>query len=847
MLRFVGFLVVFFGIAGIFFSCSGEEANLEDGQQATETEEFAKAQLAQAKGVSWSLNGQTILESGNEIDFNLYSYYEQDTDLRMPLFVPDGLTNAYNAAHGQASFFWRTEQFEVRSERVDIYKRVLREMLLREEMGDKQQKLEKLMEQFSDFVEDNGAIGLNVDRIDTVISIINVVDEFKSMAYLANNLNYLKTLFSTTHRAFSIGKDILEFYCYMSLFESDLIYRVDAFQSWIESQPEMVDPALALAFCNTETLPCPELESSNYGGEKAYIEGMVASAGTSRAVIDALKETIVEELSLENLVERAAFDALPLVACKIFPIVGTLICRKLLDLASDFYAASEEVETMNRNMVAAATILRCLFNNQYEDLSTFTRQDLLIDEGRNAWERAKMQSYLSFYIAKMGYEKIYFEPESGNDVVQSVGFITQHVAGRRSEELLNDLRYQGWDAQQGHYELDTLLEGALDSLPPIAPSLRILTPTWRAGRLIHFDASESIIFSNGSDSTNRLAPYYTFTFDGVPAPSSTNPLTTHAFVFSGMHTITLEVKPCQSCDALAQERTYTLEIEPRIIGSVQVTPALLRDSSILPVVKSIGNSVTFQAGILEEGELLSRDIQDQLDIAVWPSKNVTYNGNATFTLIKAGYTRFIVSWEGEELGKYDVKVPFGDVPDGHWAAQFIDQLLVNGVIEGYGDGSFRPGNPINRAEFIKMLVYLLHLDPPQGWKTMPVSSECPFTDVPLGEWYFEPVMTAYGNGLVNVPEDRLFRPGDSLNRAEAAKLIVLAFNYEIAYPTSSPFSDVPTGQWYTPYINTIKTVGIVKGYPDGTFKPSDTINRAEAAKMIWNASLYAPSNEEDEQ
>ncbi|HPO05491.1 MAG TPA: S-layer homology domain-containing protein, partial [Candidatus Gracilibacteria bacterium] len=85
-----------------------------------------------------------------------------------------------------------------------------------------------------------------------------------------------------------------------------------------------------------------------------------------------------------------------------------------------------------------------------------------------------------------------------------------------------------------------------------------------------------------------------------------------------------------------------------------------------------------------------------------------------------------------------------------------------------------------------------------------------------------------------------FSPNRTANRAEVAKMITLAFNLPMTKDLVSPFKDVPANHWSAAYVNTLKKAGIVKGYSDGNFKPNQTINRAEAVKMVTLAAKLSP-------
>ncbi|MFA6024118.1 MAG: S-layer homology domain-containing protein [Candidatus Gracilibacteria bacterium] len=91
----------------------------------------------------------------------------------------------------------------------------------------------------------------------------------------------------------------------------------------------------------------------------------------------------------------------------------------------------------------------------------------------------------------------------------------------------------------------------------------------------------------------------------------------------------------------------------------------------------------------------------------------------------------------------------------------------------------------------------------------------------------------YASGVVEGYADGTYRPDSTINRAEFVKILI-----EAKYPGQSEgtfcFNDV-TAAWYAPYICKAKTLGIVDGYDDGSFKPGNLINLAEALKIVLEA------------
>lgn len=143
-------------------------------------------------------------------------------------------------------------------------------------------------------------------------------------------------------------------------------------------------------------------------------------------------------------------------------------------------------------------------------------------------------------------------------------------------------------------------------------------------------------------------------------------------------------------------------------------------------------------------------------------------------------------------------------------------------ITGYTDHTFRPENPLTRSECAVLLSRI---------EEIPSSNTVSFADVDRGAWYYEEVQALAGAGIINGYTDHTFRADNPVTRAEFLAMALRLLDVE---PTSGgeTFSDVSPSHWAAAYIRTAAGQGIVSGYPDGTFRPDQTVTRAEAAKII---------------
>ena len=92
------------------------------------------------------------------------------------------------------------------------------------------------------------------------------------------------------------------------------------------------------------------------------------------------------------------------------------------------------------------------------------------------------------------------------------------------------------------------------------------------------------------------------------------------------------------------------------------------------------------------------------------------------------------------------------------------------------------------------------------------------------------ILDGMGNGI--------FAPAGNFTRAQFCKIAVVSLGYELV-EYKGGFSDVKAADWFAPYVQAAVDNGLFKGYPDGTFKPAQAINRQEAALVAANAAVKA--------
>lgn len=275
----------------------------------------------------------------------------------------------------------------------------------------------------------------------------------------------------------------------------------------------------------------------------------------------------------------------------------------------------------------------------------------------------------------------------------------------------------------------------------------------------------------------------------INGPPSTEGLPVHTLIPKGTRLLGAEIK-----DGIAYVN-FSKEITTANVGS--------RGDALL--VASIVNSLSCLPGI------------DRVQILVEGAKVETLAGHV---------------YVGEPLGRSDEVVfkGFKDV-GGHWAEGQVLAFALRGVLAGYPDGSFKPNATTTRAEFIKMLCATVGLGPEN-------TSTQSLRDVPRDNWVHPWVEAAVKAGLLKVSDyPNGLGPDDPMSRKEMAVLLARGADLEDEAKREAgallPFTDtVQLPGWLKGYIKVVVDEGLLKGYPNLTFRPSGLLTRAESATVM---------------
>ena len=168
---------------------------------------------------------------------------------------------------------------------------------------------------------------------------------------------------------------------------------------------------------------------------------------------------------------------------------------------------------------------------------------------------------------------------------------------------------------------------------------------------------------------------------------------------------------------------------------------------------------------------------------------------------------------------------FVDVATGSYYEDAVDWAVENGITKGTDDTHFSPDGICTRAQAVTFL-----------WRTAgspdPKTSTMPFTDVPVGSYYYDAVLWAVENGITKGTSETMFSPDATCTRAQ-----IVAFLWRSekspAAGSRNPFADVKSTAYYADAVLWAVREDITKGTTGTTFSPDADCTRAQIVTFLW--------------
>ena len=161
---------------------------------------------------------------------------------------------------------------------------------------------------------------------------------------------------------------------------------------------------------------------------------------------------------------------------------------------------------------------------------------------------------------------------------------------------------------------------------------------------------------------------------------------------------------------------------------------------------------------------------------------------------------------------------FSDVSDSYTATA-VESLRLMGVLDGYGDGTFRPDTVLNRAQFCKMAVYAMDGSGELGrYSTVTI-----FPDVKPSHWASAYINMAARKGIISGFADGKFKPGQTVTAGQAVTILMRGLGYK---------DEDRGGVWPQSYMAEAQTNGLLKS--TGITSAYAGLTRAQAARLFLN-------------
>ena len=224
----------------------------------------------------------------------------------------------------------------------------------------------------------------------------------------------------------------------------------------------------------------------------------------------------------------------------------------------------------------------------------------------------------------------------------------------------------------------------------------------------------------------------------------------------------------------------------------------LEDSTYGSLFSAEHETASFTGWYTEDGEAITADtlVQDDLTVyASWDGR-LEIEGNET------------------EMQQPDTSVDltalFSDIPANAWYYDYVEDLYLSKVVDGYGNGTFKPESNVKTGEALKMILLAAGYDEP------------------------EPVASHWARGYLNLALDLgIIDRGDitdldvPITREMMAKVAANALGLQ-ASGDMPPFTDTSSV-----YVAALYEAGIVDGYGSGVFGPQKALSRAELCTIVW--------------
>lgn len=219
-------------------------------------------------------------------------------------------------------------------------------------------------------------------------------------------------------------------------------------------------------------------------------------------------------------------------------------------------------------------------------------------------------------------------------------------------------------------------------------------------------------------------------------------------------------------------------------------------------------------------------VEDIMLISEAPAEEIAADSAAEEVAADSAAEEVVADSAAEEVvADSAAEITYTDLAADDWAYEAIMALSKRGIISGDANKTVRPADGVTRQEVAKIIL---------GARGIATDAEAALDAADadaVADWAKQYVATAMANGIIKGYEDGSVQPAKVVTRAEFAVVIVRAIS-ATSEVSGNSFTDVPSDAWYAADVECAKTLGIVGGYEDGSFRGENTVTRREAFAMV---------------
>ncbi|MBF6612653.1 MAG: S-layer homology domain-containing protein [Chloroflexi bacterium] len=355
-----------------------------------------------------------------------------------------------------------------------------------------------------------------------------------------------------------------------------------------------------------------------------------------------------------------------------------------------------------------------------------------------------------------------------------------------------------------------------------------------------------------STPTHTPTATYTGTSTSIPTSISTS-TSTSTPTESATYTSTPSSTPLLTATSTS---TPTYTVTPASTETLTGTPTLSPSSTATTIFTATPTSTATSTATATTASTLTETPTPTNTVTSMPTESATYTVTGTPSL--AASTTPTATPTGTSTPTTTPTIcqtSFQDAPSGSTFYTYITCLVCRGIVSGYADNTFRPGNPVTRGQIAKMVA--------GAGNYMQVSDVQHFADVPPGSTFYpyiealtaRNIMGGYtcggpGEGC-DAQSRPYFRPYASATRGQVSKIVSNAAGYADEV-SGQDFQDVPPQSVFYVWIERLARRGVLSGYPCGGpgeecvgprnlpyFRVQNQVTRGQSAKIV--AASFFPT------